>query len=216
MTIMEVVIAMMMMRATVGQRCPLAGLFRSSPAPFLRPARIQERCSKRKSRAARRLRVTEDEGPQLEKLDLSSTGGLGGTSEDVYGPLAVLLLGFSFPEYHTFQEMLNSMNADMINLIPCPPSKMEAPLEEVIHLEGVAFKEGPLGLRRTVILSGMYASEVQEVIAAYRETTLPPAVFAAFVPKNAEKRICDLVEEVYDDHEYMIMKRNQSKGNNHT
>jgi len=153
----------------------------------------------------------EYEGPQLEKLDLSSDGGLGGTSEDVFGPLAVVLVGFGRDEYRQFQAMLRAMEADAVKLIACPPARLAAPLMQVLDLDEVEFEEGPMGLRRTVILSGMYASEVQEVLSAYRDMQLPPAVFAAYVPKNKEKRIVDLVKEVYDDHEYMIEKRRLSR-----
>ena len=147
------------------------------------------------------------EGPVLERLDLSSRGGLGGTSEDVFGPLAVALVGFSQTEYDQFQDLLRQMDGDCVKTIPCSASHLGASLQTVLHLENVEFESGPLGLRRTIFLSGMYAAEVHEIISAYRDARLPPAVFAAYVPRNKDKCIADLVEEVYDDHLYMLRQR---------
>jgi hypothetical protein len=57
----------------------------------------------------------------------------------------------------------------------------------------------PLGQRRAVILSGMYTSEVLEVIAAYKDAGLPPTVFAAAVPNNYGREVGDVVESCWKD-----------------
>ena len=167
----------------------------------------------RRSRIKRAAVEEEEasEGPVLERLDLSSTGGLGGTSEDVFGPLAVALVGFSQTEYDQFRGLLQQMEADFVKTIPCSAAHLGASLQTVLHLENVKFESGPLGLRRTIFLSGMYASEVHEIISAYRDARMPPAVFAAYVPRNKDKRLDDLVEEVYDDHLYMLQQQKSEK-----
>jgi len=74
-------------------------------------------------------------------------------------------------------------------------------LSQVINSKISNFEEALLGLRRPIFLSGMYASEVQEIVGANHESGLPPTVFAAFIPENKDKLIVDLMDEVYDDHE---------------
>lgn len=147
----------------------------------------------------------------MQPLDLSSTGGLGGTSDGVFGPLAVLLVGFTRSEVFQFEKMLQEIDADMVKLISCPSNAMTKTLEEAISMQSNEGETNPMGSRRIVFLSGMVGSEVQEVICAYRDNRLPETVFAAYVPKNKDKRICDLIDEVYEDHEYMMRKKNQER-----
>lgn len=46
-------------------------------------------------RTRKRFKIysNDNSGPQMESLDMTSKGGLGGTSEEVFGPLAILLIG---------------------------------------------------------------------------------------------------------------------------
>lgn len=53
----------------------------------------------------------------------------------------------------------------------------------------------------------MYASEVSQIISAYKEANMVSAVFAAAVPNNWERKLMELIEEVYDDHKIMMKKK---------
>jgi hypothetical protein len=53
-------------------------------------------------------------------------------------------------------------------------------------------------------MSGTGDVQVLDVVGAYRESGLPDAVFAAAVPKNYEKRMIDLLAEVFADHEATV------------
>jgi Domain of unknown function (DUF3783) len=46
--------------------------------------------------------------------------------------------------------------------------------------------------------------QVLEVVGAYRDDGLPEAVFAAAVPRNYDRAVAALVDEVYDDDETMV------------
>lgn len=187
------------------------------PLPHLR--QLTNRCLSLKANrrvlriSSRRLRSQEEayEGPELQPLDESSQGGLGGTSEEVYGQLAILLVGFRLPEVTSFRQMLVEMGAEDVQLLSCGSDYLEDSLATVFAKSQSNFEDPPLGLRRTVFLSGMYASEVNEVISAFNESQLPPAVFSALVPKNKDKKIAELVDEVYDDHQYMLSKHKNKK-----
>ena len=65
--------------------------------------------------------------------------------------------------------------------------------------------------QRTIFLSGMNGAEINEVIGAvYDEIELPvEPVFAVLVPKNRDKVVRDLVEEVHDDHARLRKEREQ-------
>lgn len=45
----------------------------------------------------------------------------------------------------------------------------------------------------------MVGAEVAEVVGMYRDSGMADAVFAVLVPKNADRRIGELVEEVNED-----------------
>ncbi len=47
---------------------------------------------------------------------MDSEGGLGGTSENLFGPLAVALIGFQPQEVDTFRYFMNDMEADMVKV----------------------------------------------------------------------------------------------------
>jgi hypothetical protein len=55
----------------------------------------------------------------------------------------------------------------------------------------------PLGQRRAVIMSGMFTSEVLEVISGYKDAGLPPTVFAAAVPNNYARAVGEVVESCW-------------------
>jgi len=45
----------------------------------------------------------------------------------------------------------------------------------------------------------MFTAEVVDVVGAYRDSGQPPAVFAAAVPRNYERVVGELLNEVYED-----------------
>ena len=53
---------------------------------------------------------------ELVRIDMESEGGLGGTSEGVYGPLACALVGYYPVEIDRFRAFMNDMEADMVKV----------------------------------------------------------------------------------------------------
>lgn len=47
---------------------------------------------------------------------MDSEGGLGGTSEKLFGPLAVAMIGFHPHEVDKFRYFMNDMEADMVKV----------------------------------------------------------------------------------------------------
>ncbi|WIA09652.1 hypothetical protein OEZ85_009039 [Tetradesmus obliquus] len=148
----------------------------------------------------------------MVRIDTDSKGGLGGTTDNVFGPLAVLVVGFLPEEYQAFRAMMVDIEADMVKVVPCSKALLAGSLQQAMESEYPQYEQPPLGQRRALFLSGMYGSEVVELIAAYREAGLPPCAFAAAVPNNWQRNVKELSEAVWRDHAAMMAKQQQQPG----
>jgi hypothetical protein len=149
----------------------------------------------------------EEEGDTMVRLDADSREGIG--QRDVFGPFAILLVGFMKDEYLRVRELMDDMEAENVSVIPCSRALMKGTLVDALNSNGVKYEAPPLGTKRAVFLSGMYGSEVMNVIGEYREVGLPPAVFGAFVPNNASRIVSDLVQEISAEDAAMKKKMQQ-------
>lgn len=149
------------------------------------------------------MRASEISGPNLVPLLPDEGDGLGGASPTVFGVLAVLLIGFLQGDVEKFRKMMADMDADMVKIIPCSQRMLDQTLQNALESSPPKFEQAPLGQKTAVILSGMYASEIVEVISAYKENGLPATVFAAAVPKNYDHIVRELVDEIHNDHAYV-------------
>lgn len=156
----------------------------------------------------------EDE-PTFVPLDPSSEAGLDGNSEDTFGPLALLAVGFLEHEFKELQELLNELGAEQVLVIPCAPSMLQASLGEALSVDSpppyhppcVGKESGDIDsescTRKVIFLSGMYAGEVVDVVAMVRESNLPDIAFAAALPKNWGRNLGELIQDVCADHSAM-------------
>lgn len=77
-------------------------------------------------------------------------------------------------EVEAFKALMASMEAEMVKIVPATPAMMTGTLLEALQSEPLAVPPTPpLGQRRCMVLSGMYGSEVVEVISAYHEAGTP-------------------------------------------
>ncbi|GBF88938.1 hypothetical protein Rsub_01437 [Raphidocelis subcapitata] len=183
------------------RRAPLPAPPRASPLDKLREALA--------GRGAEQKAADEEEEGLGDMLPLDQDGTPAGT-EEPFGPTAVLLAGFLRPEYDTFKALLADMGADMVALVPAGRAAMAGTLQAALEGGTVEYEQPPLGQRRAVILSGMYTSEVLEVIAAYKDAGLPPTVFAAAVPNNYTREVADVVDSCWKDQ--MVAQQRASMG----
>jgi Domain of unknown function (DUF3783) len=163
------------------------------------------------------------------KLDPNSTGSVDGSAETTFGPLAMLAVGFLPEEFAALQQLLDDIGADEVNLIPCTEKiiKQNKSLGEALSLDppppfentNFSFSSsntsggGNVGTntnQKVIFLSGMYASEVIEVVGAIRECDgVPDCAFAAAVPNSWGRKLKELVEDVFADHAAMAERRAQ-------
>lgn len=80
-------------------------------------------------------KASEFHTPHPPLQDVSSDGGLGGSSEKVFGPLAILAVGYQEDEFARFRDMLIELEAEMIKLIPCSPAMLSGTLGQALSTE---------------------------------------------------------------------------------
>jgi len=147
-------------------------------------------------------------------LDPSSSPGLAG-EDDLFGPTAMLLCGFSSAERDAVRAMLgrNLGAGDHVAVLTLTQGGLDGTLRdalegESLHADAGASPLQPGSTRRVVILSGMYSGEVIDVVGAWRDAGLPEPVWAAAVPGNYDNRtLAQLLEDVAADDAAMQARR---------
>ena len=158
-----------------------------------------------------------------------ASSGLDGATEQTFGPLAILAAGLAPQEFASLKMLMNEMGADEVKLIGYSRTSMgDKPLGQVleaacavevdtnvvydaeVHIE--EFSKGDNN-RPVAFLSGMYQSEIIEVVTALRYCEgLPDMAFAALVPNNFGREVEDLIGSVYADHQAVAQMRAQMNG----
>ncbi|VAH17803.1 unnamed protein product [Triticum turgidum subsp. durum] len=126
--------------------------------------------------------------------------------DPMYGPPAILLIGFDKSETVKIQEFLKELDGDFLKVIHCTEEMTKQTLWDAMHteqpnVEAVKILKSP---QRICIFSGLTGEEMMMFINAFPETGLEQAAFAALVPNSAEKVIAELIEEIMGDHEMLV------------
>ena len=139
-----------------------------------------------------------------------------GTSEETFGPLAILAAGLIEAEYAALRALLDEIGAHEVKLLPYTAQMASKTLGEVLEITDIPNHVEPFeGSRPVAFLSGMYASEVIEVVTEMRcAENLPSMAFAAAVPNNWSRQVHDLISDVYADHEAVAAMREQREREN--
>lgn len=132
----------------------------------------------------------------------------------IFGPPALLLLGFEVEEAATVQQFLKQIGGDFLKVIYCTEDMITRSLWEAMNtsqpnLEAVKIAKP---LPRICFLSGLSGEEMMMLIDDFPETGLEQAVFAALVPNSADKLIEELIDEIMADHELLTAKMEEGKG----
>jgi len=178
-----------------------------------------------------------------EKFDKSNfvplddaSSGLDGATEQTFGPLAILAAGLAPQEFASLKMLMNEMGADEVKLIGYTRGSMgdrslgqvlEAACAvetetfgSVVYDAEVHMQEWEEGVNNKPVafLSGMYQSEIIEVVTALRYCEgLPDMAFAALVPNNYGREVAGLIDSVHSDHQAVAemkaqMMREQQQG----
>ncbi len=90
------------------------------------PERLQG-CSRRRFRL--QSAAGQDDANMIPIEDL--------TEEEVFGPLAVLLVGFLIGDYHAFKKLMHDMDANMVKVIPSTVDMLKGSLGNALDREPV-------------------------------------------------------------------------------
>ncbi|KAK7343874.1 hypothetical protein VNO77_12967 [Canavalia gladiata] len=125
--------------------------------------------------------------------------------DPIYGPPALLLLGFEADEALKIQQLLKELDGEFLKVIYCTEDMVTCSLWEAMHTTQHSLEEVKIAksLPRICFLSGLSGEEMMMFIDAFPETGLKPAAFAALVPNSANKPLQELIEEITGDHEML-------------
>jgi hypothetical protein len=124
-----------------------------------------------------------------------------GITQEPVGPLAVLMLGYSELQVERFKRMMvDELSADMVRVISGRNSMMQGSLLEALHPDydtpAADFEPMHPGLPHVLLLSGMRPQEVRDVIQTYEEHNFPETAFAAAVPRNLNRKLAGVVQQL--------------------
>ncbi|CAL9161937.1 unnamed protein product, partial [Musa hybrid cultivar] len=128
------------------------------------------------------------------------------SDDPIYGPPALLLMGFEEDEMEKIQMLLKELDGEFLKVIYCTEDMIKQTVWHAMHTEQINLVDVKIAksLPRLCILSGLSGEEMIMFIDAFPETGLQPAVFAALVPNSADKLLGDVIDEIMGDHEMMI------------
>ncbi|XP_042476099.1 uncharacterized protein LOC122057846 isoform X3 [Macadamia integrifolia] len=95
------------------------------------------------------------------------------TADDpMYGPPALLLLGFNVEETHKIRKLLKELDGEFLKVIHCTEDMISLPLWEAMHTQQSNLEEIEIAksLPRICILSGLSGEETMMFIDAFPES----------------------------------------------
>ncbi|KAJ6836750.1 uncharacterized protein M6B38_325215 [Iris pallida] len=151
---------------------------------------------------------TSSEGVPSELVEDSKFVPLN-ADDPVYGPPALLLMGFDAEETDKIQKFLREFDGEFLKVIHCTEDMLTKSIWDAMHAEQPDLKAVKIAksVPRICFLSGLTGEEMMMFIDAYPEAGLKPAVFAALVPNSADKLLMEVAEEIMGDHEMMSAKQ---------
>ncbi|KAJ3681975.1 hypothetical protein LUZ60_014548 [Juncus effusus] len=180
-----------------------------SSSPLLVLPSYQSSSKRNNERSHRRL-YASSEGVPNELVEDSKFVPLN-AEEPVFGPPALLLLGFEADETEKIQKFLKELDGNFLKVIHCTEEMIKNTLWNAIQTEQPNLSTVKIAesLPRICFFSGLSGEEMMMFIDAFPETGLKPAVFAAMVPNSADKLLQEVIEEIMGDHE-LLTGRNQT------
>ncbi|KAJ4773955.1 Vacuolar acid trehalase [Rhynchospora pubera] len=131
--------------------------------------------------------------------------------DPIFGPPALLLLGFEADETVKIQEFLRGLDGEFLKVIHCTEEMIKQTLWDVFQTEqpNLAAVKIAKSLPRVCIFSGLSGEEIMMFIDIFPESGLKPPVFAALVPNSAGKILEEVIAEIMGDHEMLTSNRSE-------
>lgn len=161
---------------------------------------IMRQCAPKASRMTRIM--ASQEGVPQEILEDSKFVPIN-EDDPRFGPPAMMLLGFGDNEVATAVEMIKDMGGDFMQVLVCTDEMMNGTLNEALSTTqpDLSQVKAATGMPPICFLSGLSGEELMMVVRSFPEAGLKGTAFAAHVPKNSNKSLRELTEEIMGDHE---------------
>eukprot|EP00899_Mesostigma_viride_P008631 jgi/Mesvir1/1776/Mv09624-RA.1 len=120
------------------------------------------------------------------------------------GPEVVLLVGFTKEELEVVEDFVKGIGAEFLEVKLCSTGMMKGTLMQALDAPVDAWEKEGIATppQRVVILSGLSGVEIIEFVEMFQDelTYMAAPAFAAAVPRNVNKSMAQLMEEVWGDH----------------
>uniref|UniRef100_A0ACD5TIE3 Uncharacterized protein n=3 Tax=Avena sativa TaxID=4498 RepID=A0ACD5TIE3_AVESA len=175
---------------------------------FRTPVSVASSSPRRKWRLPQLRSSLPPEGAPAELVGEDSKFVPLNAEDPMYGPPALLLIGFEKGETVKIQEFLKELDGDFLKVIHCTEEMRKQTLWDAMQTEqpnvqAIKIAKSP---QRICIFSGLTGEEMMMFIDAFPKTGLEQAAFAALVPNSAEKILGEVIEEITGDHEMLTGK----------
>ena len=139
---------------------------------------------------------------------------LGQSKKKMYGPAGLLVCGYQAAEQSELQNLLKELDLAELPLIFITKDEEEQTLEELLALPDSHGSGRDSGLRRAIIMSGLTEGDLQRLMIAYRQSELPPQMWATLTPISEKWQLKNLLTELEAENLALKKRRQQQASQN--
>jgi hypothetical protein len=131
---------------------------------------------------------------------------IGDSAEQMYGPRAILICGFTPFEQETVMSALDNIELADVPVIVATVADAETRLGEMLTRPDQTGLGADSDTARAVVMSGITANELDNIISVYRSTGLPRPLWATLTPVSENWTLATLLEELKKERSAMESK----------
>ena len=131
---------------------------------------------------------------------------IGDSAEQMYGPRAILICGFTPFEQETVMSALDNIELADVPVIVATVADAETRLGEMLSKPDQTGLGADSDTARAVVMSGITANELDNIISVYRSTGLPRPLWATLTPVSENWTLATLLEELKKERSAMASK----------
>ncbi len=121
----------------------------------------------------------------------------------MYGPRKILACGYTEQEQHQLMELTGQQHFEKLPIIFARKADLKKTLAEILKSVTDSELVPELQLPKTMILSGLFEKELHEIISAYKNQQLPPALWATLTPVSETWTLKNLIRELLAERQAM-------------
>lgn len=121
---------------------------------------------------------------------------IGESSENLYGPRAILVCGFIPSQQKKMMNFLKNLQITDVSLIFATDEDAEINLGQLMAYPNNSGLNENSSIDRAVVLSGVSEMELQQILSNYKKTGLPRPLWATLTPFSENWTLANLLEEL--------------------